>query len=220
MYFQNFTNTYSDRLEHLKEVYDSSLIDDRIVGIQIATRPDCITEEIVKLISSYSNKYYVCVELGLQTANDETAKLINRGYNSSEYTKAVAILNKYNIDIVTHIMVGLPNETKTDIENTVNFINKHNIQGIKIHSTYIIKDTELYNMYLKDEYTPISYEYYMECLEYTITHISPKLIIHRISGDPPKKQFIAPEWCLNKKSVLNGLDKLLREKKLSQGMFY
>ena len=220
VYFQNFTNTYSDRLEHLKEVYDSSLIDDRIVGIQIATRPDCITEEIVKLISSYSNKYYVCVELGLQTANDETAKLINRGYNSSEYTKAVAILNKYNIDIVTHIMVGLPNETKTDIENTVNFINKHNIQGIKIHSTYIIKDTELYNMYLKDEYTPISYEYYMECLEYTITHISPKLIIHRISGDPPKKQFIAPEWCLNKKSVLNGLDKLLREKNLSQGMFF
>ena len=220
VYFQNFTNTYTDNIQHLKELYDSSLIDDRIVGIQIATRPDCITEEIVKLISSYSNKYYVCVELGLQTANDETAKLINRGYNSSEYTKAVSILNKYNIDIVTHIMVGLPNETKKDLENTIDFINKHKIQGIKIHSTYIIKDTQLNQMYQKSEYTPITYEYYMECLEYTITHISPKLIIHRISGDPPKQEFVAPKWCLHKKIVMNGLDKLLREKNLYQGMFF
>ena len=111
VYFQNFTNTY-DSVENLKEKYDSSLIDSRIVGLEIATRPDCITEEIAQLISSYSNKYYVCVELGLQTSNDETAKFINRGYLSSEFTKAVKILNKYHIDVVAHIMIGLPNETK------------------------------------------------------------------------------------------------------------
>ena len=220
VYFQNFTNTYSNDLLILKKIYDSSLIDSRIVGIQIATRPDCITDKIAKLINSYSNKYYVCVELGLQTSNDNTAKLINRGYPSSTYTKAVSILNKYNIDIVTHIMIGLPNEDKHDTENTINFINKHHIQGIKIHSTYIIKNTKLNKLYENKQYIPISYEYYMENLEYVITHISPELIIHRISGDPPKEQFVAPEWCLHKKKVLNGLDKLLNEKNLYQGIYY
>ena len=220
VYFQNFTNTYSNDLLILKKIYDSSLIDSRIVGIQIATRPDCITDKIAKLINSYSDKYYVCVELGLQTSNDNTAKLINRGYPSSTYTKAVSILNKYNIDIVTHIMIGLPNEDKHDTENTINFINKHHIQGIKIHSTYIIKNTKLNKLYENKQYIPISYEYYMENLEYVITHISPELIIHRISGDPPKEQFVAPEWCLHKKKVLNGLDKLLNEKNLYQGIYY
>ena len=219
VYFQNFTNTY-DSVENLKEKYDSSLIDSRIVGLEIATRPDCITEEIAQLLSSYSNKYYVCVELGLQTSNDETAKFINRGYLSSEFTKAVKILNKYHIDVVAHIMIGLPNETKTDLENTVNFINQHNIQGIKIHSTYIVKNTKLNELYEKCLYSPISYDYYMDCLVYVITHISPKLIIHRISGDAPKDLLVAPTWNLHKKKVLNGLDKILKEKDLYQGKFF
>ena len=219
VYFQNFTNTY-DSIENLKEKYDSSLIDNRIVGIEIATRPDCITEEIAQLLSTYTNKYYVCVELGLQTANDETAKFINRGYLSSEFTKAVEILNKYHIDVVAHIMIGLPNETKQDLENTVKFINKHNIQGIKIHSTYIVKNTKLNELYEKGLYSPISYEYYMDCLVYVITHISPEIIIHRISGDAPKDLLVAPEWNLHKKKVLNGLDKILKENDLYQGKFF
>lgn len=219
VYFQNFTNTY-DSVENLKEKYDASLIDDRIVGLEIATRPDCITEEIAQLLSSYSDKYYVCVELGLQTSNDETAEFINRGYLSSEFTEAVKILNKYHIDVVAHIMIGLPNETKKDLENTVNFINKHNIQGIKIHSTYIVKNTKLNELYEKGLYSPISYDYYMDCLVYVITHISTEIIIHRISGDAPKDLLVAPEWNLHKKKVLNGLDKLLKEKDLYQGKFF
>ena len=219
VYFQNFTNTY-DTVENLKAKYDSSLIDDRIVGLEIATRPDCITEEIAQLLSSYSEKYYVCVELGLQTSNDETAKFINRGYLTSEFTKVVKILNKYHIDVVAHIMIGLPNETKTDLENTVNFINQHNIQGIKIHSTYIVKNTKLNELYKKGLYSPISYDYYMDCLVYVITHISPEIIIHRISGDAPKDLLVAPEWNLHKKKVLNGLDKILKEKDLYQGKFF
>ena len=219
VYFQNFTNTY-DSIENLKEKYDSSLIDNRIVGLEIATRPDCITEEIAQLLSTYTNKYYVCVELGLQTANDETAKFINRGYLSSEFTKAVEILNKYHIDVVAHIMIGLPNENKQDLENTIKFINKHNIQGIKIHSTYIVKNTKLNELYEKGLYSPISYEYYMDCLVYVITHISPEIIIHRISGDAPKDLLVAPEWNLHKKKVLNGLDKILKENDLYQGKFF
>lgn len=218
-YFQNFTNTY-DSISNLKKKYDMALIDDRIVGLSIATRPDCIDENIAKLLKSYSNKYYVCVELGLQTSNDLTAEFINRGYSASDFTKAVHILNKYNIDIVTHIMVGLPNENIDDIKNTVNFINSHNIQGIKIHSTYIVKNTKLEELYEQNKYTPISLEEYLETLAYILTHINPNLIIHRITGDAPKDILIAPLWNSHKKLVLNGIDKILKENNLYQGIYY
>lgn len=218
-YFQNFTNTY-DTIENLKEKYDSALIDSRIVGLEVATRPDCIDEDICKLLKTYADKYYVCVELGLQTSNDKTAEIINRGYKTNEFTRAVKLLNKYNIDAVAHIMVGLPNETFEDIKSTINFINNHNIQGIKIHSCYVVKNTILEDMYNKGEYSPISFEYYMECLEYILTHISPNLIIHRISGDAPKDLLVAPNWNLHKKWVLNGIDKIFKEKNLYQGKFY
>lgn len=218
-YFQNFTNTY-DTIPNLKKKYDSALIDDRIVGLSIATRPDCINEDVAKLLKSYTDKYYVTVELGLQTSNDETGKLINRGYSSNEFTKAVKLLNEYNIDIVTHIMIGLPNETKEDLKNTVEFINKHKLQGLKIHSCYVIKNTVLYDMYKSGKYLPISLEEYLESVNYILTHISPDLVIHRVSGDAPKDLLVAPEWNSHKKWIINGLDKLLKEKDLWQGMEY
>lgn len=219
IYFQNFTNTY-DTIENLQSKYNSALIDDRIVGLQIATRPDCITEDVVKLLKSFTSKYYVCVELGLQTSNDNTGILINRGYKSNQFTKVVELLNKYNIDIVTHIMVGLPKENFEDIKNTINFINDHNIQGIKIHSTYIIKNTILAQMYYNGDYEPISLQYYLDSLKYIITHISPNIVIHRITGDAPKDLLIAPEWNSHKKWVLNGFDKILKEENLWQGKYY
>lgn len=119
-YFQNFTNTY-DTIPNLKAKYDAALIDDRIVALAIATRPDCINKEVIQLLKSYSDKYYVWVELGLQTSNDDTAKFINRGYSSKDFTNSVKLLNDAGIDVVTHIMVGLPNETMDDLKNTVNF---------------------------------------------------------------------------------------------------
>ncbi len=219
VYFQNFTNTY-DTIPNLKKKYDSALIDERIVGLSIATRPDCINEDIAKLLYSYTDKYYVTVELGLQTSNNKTGKLIHRGYLSSEFTKAVKILNKYGIDVVTHIMIGLPNETKEDLENTVEFINKHKIQGLKIHSCYVVKNTILCDMYEKGEYLPLSLEEYLESAAYVLTHISPNIVIHRISGDAPKNLLVAPQWNLHKKWIMNGLDKLLKEKDLYQGIEY
>lgn len=218
-YFQNFTNTY-DTIPNLKKKYDSALIDDRIVGLSIATRPDCINEDVAKLLKSYTDKYYVTVELGLQTSNDETGKLINRGYSSNEFTKAVKLLNEYNIDIVTHIMIGLPNETKEDLKNTVEFINKHKIQGLKIHSCYVVKNTVLCAMYKSGKYLPISLEEYLENVSYILKHISPDIVIHRVSGDAPKDLLVAPEWNSHKKWIINGLDKLLKEKGLWQGMEY
>ena len=171
VYFQNFTNTY-DSIENLKIKYDSALIDNRIVGLAIATRPDCINEDVAKLLSTYSTNYYVCVELGLQTSDDNIGTFINRGYSSEDFTKAVNLLNKYKIDVVAHIMVGLPKENNETIKNTVNFINNHNIQGIKIHSTYVVKNTKLADLYLNNLYTPITLEYYLDSLSYILTHIN------------------------------------------------
>ena len=218
-YFQNFTNTY-DNVINLKNKYDAALIDDRIVALAIATRPDCINEEIVKLLKSYTNNYYVWVELGLQTSNDNTGNLINRCYNSQKFTEAVQLLNKYGIDVVAHIMVGLPNEELKDLKDTVSFLNKHNLQGLKIHSTYVIENTVLANWYKSGKYTTISIDYYLECLTYIITHINPNIVIHRISGDAPKDLLIAPDWNLHKKWVLNGFDRILRERNLWQGKFF
>lgn len=218
-YFQNFTNTY-DSIENLKMKYDAALIDDRIVALAIATRPDCISEDVCKLLKSYSEKYYVWVELGLQTSNENTGKIINRCYTDEHFSAAVSLLNKYNVDVVTHIMVGLPGENFDDIKNTVNFINNHSIQGLKIHSTYVVKNTRLADMYFNGKYTPISLEYYLDCASYILTHISPDIIIHRVSGDAPKDLLIAPDWNLHKKWIINGLDKLLRDKDLYQGMDY
>lgn len=218
-YFQNFTNTY-DSIENLKMKYGAALIDERIVALAIATRPDCISEDVCKLLKSYSEKYYVWVELGLQTSNENTGKIINRCYTDEQFSAAVSLLNKYNIDVVTHIMVGLPGENFDDIKNTVNFINNHSIQGLKIHSTYVVKNTRLADMYFNGKYTPISLEYYLDCASYILTHISPDIIIHRVSGDAPKDLLIAPDWNLHKKWIINGLDKLLRDKDLYQGMDY
>lgn len=218
-YFQNFTNTY-DTVENLKIKYDSALIDDRIVALAVATRPDSINENIAKLLKSYTKKYHVWVELGLQTSNNETGKIINRGYDSEQFTKAVELLNQYNIDVVAHIMVGLPNETFEDIKNTVDFLNKHDIQGLKIHSTYVVENTVLAQMYKNRKYEPISLESYLNTVAYILTHISPNIIIHRISGDAPKDLLIAPEWNAHKKWILNGLDKLMKEQDLWQGKYY
>lgn len=218
-YFQNFSNTYAD-IETLKRKYDEALQNPKIVALAVATRPDCITEEIAQLLKSYSDKYYVYVELGLQTANDETAQIINRGYTSDVFTKAVKILNQYNIDVVTHIMVGLPNETFDDIQNTIDFINKHNIQGLKIHSTYVIKDTKLCELYEAGNYIPLTLEEYITTVTHILTHISPDIIIHKISGDAPKDLLVAPEWNLHKKWIINGITKKLIQDNLWQGKYF
>lgn len=218
-YFQNFTNTY-DTIENLKNKYDAALVDDRIVALAIATRPDCINEDIVKLIYSYSKKVSVWVELGLQTSNNSTGKLINRCYSSEDFSKAVNLLNKYNIDVVAHIMIGLPNETHENLIQTVNFINKHKLQGLKIHSTYVVENTELARLYKNGRYCPLTLENYITEAIYVLTHISPNLIIHRISGDSPKDLLIAPKWNLHKKWIMNGINKALEEQDLWQGKFF
>ena len=218
-YFQNFSNTY-DTISNLKKKYDSALIDDRIVGLAVATRPDCINADVVQLLENYSQKYYVWVELGLQTSNDETGKLINRGYDNRKFLEAVNLLRNSGIDVVVHIMVGLPTETFDDLKNTVNFINDIDIQGIKIHSTYVVEGTILSKMYEEGKYVPLTYDEYMDYLCFIITHLRPNIVVHRISGDAPKELLVAPSWDIHKKWVMNGLFKRMNEENLIQGMYF
>lgn len=218
-YFQNYSNTYGS-IERLKETYDKALIDSRIIGLDIATRADCINEEIVKLLADYKKEYFVQVELGLQTASEITRNNINQCILEEEFINAVSLLNKYDIEVVIHVMVGLPNETHKNIIETVTFLNKLNFKGLKIHSTFIEKDTGLYNLYLNGKYTPITYDEYIEELVYILTHINKNIIIHRITGDPYLPNFVEPKWMAHKKLVTNEIEKILEKRGLYQGIIY
>ena len=206
-YFQNFTNTYANP-DTLKKIYNSALISDRIEAVSIATRPDCINEEIVQIIKDIPVKK-VWVELGLQTSSDITAERINRCYKTEEFTKAVELLNKHNIDVVVHIIVGLPGETFEDFKNTIDFINKHKIQGIKIHSLYVMKNTQLEVYYNKSEYKTIDLEYYIDCVVYAISHLNKDIVIHRLIGECAKNLLVAPVWDIDKNELLSQINKRL-----------
>ena len=219
LYFQNFSNTYGD-FDTLKAKYDEALQCENIVALDIDTRPDCITQEVCELLKSYTKKYYVYVELGLQTSNELTHKSINQHISNEDFINAVKLLRKYGIDVVVHIMVGLPNETHEDIANTIKFLKEVDYQGIKIHSTYVIKNTKLEEMYNSQKYTPLTLDDYLDELVYILTHIRDDVIVHRITGDPPKDLLVAPQWTTHKKLVINRIEKILKDKNLYQGCLY
>ncbi len=219
VYFQNFTNTY-DSVTSLKKKYDAALIDDRIVVLSVGTRPDCIDKEIVELLASYKDRCDVWVELGLQTANDNTASLINRGYTGDYFTRAVELLNLYGIDVIAHMIIGLPNETLDDIKQTVAFLNRHKLAGVKIHSLYVMEGTQLAVMYRNGEFTPITEKEYVDWAVYAITHLSPEFVIHRVTGDCPPGLLVAPEWNKQKSRIIQTIDKILDENNWHQGIFW
>ena len=218
-YFQNFTNTYAP-VETLQKRYDAALIDERIKVLAIGTRPDCIDEENAKLIATYKQKCDIWVELGLQTANDKTADIINRGYHLDAFERAMEILSRYEIPVVVHLIIGLPGENAEDIKNTVDYINKFNIFGLKIHSIYVMEGTKLGEMYFEGKYNPPSQEEYVNSAVHIITHVSPKIIIHRLTGDCPRELLIAPEWNRRKSETINKIVYKMQFENLKQGQFY
>ena len=220
VYFQSFSNTY-DKVDVLRKKYEEAInFSDKIVALEIATRPDCITPETVKLLGDLAKTKPIIVELGLQTSNEISAQKLNLNYTTKDFKNAVTLLNEAGIEVVCHIMIGLPDESHADVVNTINFINNLPIHGIKIHSTYVTNNSRLYTLYKNGIYSPLSIDEYLCELEYCLTHIKPDVIVHRISGDPPKESFVAPEWTLHKKKILNGIDKIMREKDLVQGCYY
>ena len=215
-YFQNFTNTYAP-LDVLKERYDAALIDSRIRALAIGTRPDCIDEEIAKLIASYKDRADVWVELGLQTANDETAALINRGYTRDVFERAVKILEKHDIPVVVHLIVGLPGENIESVKKTAEYISRFRLFGVKIHSIYVMAGTRLADMYERGEYTPPSMAEYIEAAVYILTHIHPATVVHRLTGDCPRDMLLAPEWNKNKHEIISNIVTSMQMRGLYQG---
>ncbi len=217
-YFQNFTNTYAP-VEILKQRYDSALISDRIAVLAIGTRPDCITDEIAELIASYRDRVDVWVELGLQSASDVTAKVINRGYPTDVYRRAARILKSHGIPLVTHMIIGLPGDSDEDIDATVDLINEYS-WGAKIHSIYIMDGTGLADMYKRGEYVPPSLDKYVSLCARSIARLRPDMIVHRITGDCPDGLLVAPEWNRDKNKIIDLIRRDLELKGYRQGTLY
>ena len=215
-YFQNFTNTY-EKVEVLRERYDSALIDKRIKILSIGTRPDCIDEDVADLIAEYTDRYEVWVELGLQTANDETAKRINRGYLKETFENAMRILKSRNIKTVVHLILGLPGEGMTDAIETAGYVSGFEPFGVKIHSLYIMKGTALAKLYEEKSYTPPSLDEYADMASEVLARIPKATVIHRITGDCPRDMLVAPDWNKNKNEIIDAVNSAMKQKGYVQG---
>lgn len=217
-YFQNFTNTYAP-VDVLKERYDSALINDRIVALAIGTRPDCIDDEVAKLIASYRDRVDVWVELGLQTASDKTAEVINRGYKTEVYRRAASVLKSHGIPFVAHMIIGLPGESKDDVMATVALINEA-AWGVKIHSIYVMEGTALAKMYRDGKYIPPTLEEYAELAKGAIAALRADMIVHRITGDCPDGLLVAPDWNRDKNKIIEKIREKLEREGLRQGSLF
>lgn len=218
-YFQAYTNTYAP-VEVLREKYEEAIAQEGVVALAIATRPDCLEKEVIDLIQNLNEKRYTWVELGLQTSNENTAKIINRGYKIDVYNKAVEELRKKNIDVVTHVILGLPGETEEDMLNTIKYLAKQDIQGIKLHLLHLMKDTPLVKLYEKGELSFMSQEQYVSLICKALELLPPEMVIHRLTGDAPRELLIEPQWSLKKWEVLNSIDRTLEEKNTFQGRLF
>lgn len=215
-YFQANTNTYA-KTEVLKQKYEPILGLENVIGLNIATRPDAITEDCLDYLEELSTRTYLTVELGLQTIHEKTTKLINRGHDLECFTNMVKELRKRNINVVVHIINGLPYETKEMMLETVEYLNKLDIQGIKIHMLHIIKDTRLANLYNQEKFHILTKEEYIDIVIEQLERLRPEIIINRITGDPVKEDLIEPTWLLKKFCVLNDIDKEMVKRNSYQG---
>jgi radical SAM protein (TIGR01212 family) len=218
-YLQANSNTYGS-VEKLKEVYEPLTTLKDIVGISIATRADCFDEEIYAYLADLNKRVPLQIELGLQTIHEHTAKLINRKTELKEFKDAISRLREIGIEIVVHIINGLPYESKLDMLETIKFINTLDIQGVKIHSLLVLKNTALANLYEKEKFKILSLEEYVDITVSQIELLRPDIIIHRLGADSSLEDLIEPLWTRKKLVVMNEIDKLLRKKDSYQGILY
>lgn len=216
-YFQSGTNTYGS-VEKLKNTFEQFLELPNVIGLSIATRPDSITDECLEYLSELNKKTFLTVEIGLQSQNNETLKLINRGHTKEDFTACVNKLHDKNIFTVAHIINGLPFETKEDMFKTVKYLNDLNIDAVKIHMMFISTDTKLEDLYNKTNFNLLSKEEYINIVTDQLTYLNEGIVIERITGDPVKDDLIAPTWLLKKFCVLNDIDKAMVKKDIYQGI--
>ncbi|MHC6181446.1 tRNA modification radical SAM protein MnmL/YtqA [Clostridium sp. JNZ X4-2] len=218
-YFQAYTNTYAP-IKVLREKYEEAINQRGVVGLAIATRPDCLGYEVLELLKEFNKKIYTWVELGLQTSNDCTAETINRGYKLKTFEKAVSVLREIGIDVVTHIIMGLPGENKADMMNTIKYISNQDIQGVKFHLLHLMKYTPLVELYNKGQLKFMTQDEYVDMVCLALCSIPPNMVIHRLTGDSPRNLLIGPKWSLKKWEVLNEIDRTMRDKKIYQGIYF
>lgn len=215
-YFQANTNTYAP-IAVLKEKYETILKLENVIGLNIATRPDSITKECLVYLEELSKKTYLTIELGLQTIHEKTSKLINRCHSLECFTDMVEKLRTRNINVVVHIINGLPYETKEDMLETVKFLNKLDIQGIKIHMLHILKDTALNNLYQKEKFHVLTRNEYIDIVCDQLELLREEIVINRITGDPKIDDLVEPDWLIKKFGVLNEIDKEMARRDSYQG---
>lgn len=219
-YFQANTNTHGP-LSKLKKLFEEVLtLDKKIIGLSIATRPDCLPKEVLDYLNELNKKIPLQVELGLQTIHDKTSILINRLHSLACFDEAVLNLKARNIEVVAHIINGLPLETKAMMVATVRHLNTLPIDGLKIHMLHIMKKTKMGHDYLKKPFSLLSLEEYVETVVLQLRNLRSDIIIHRLTGDAPKKLLIAPKWTLKKFVVANEIDKIMRANNYYQGDLY
>lgn len=215
-YFQANTNTFAP-VSILKEKYETILNLPNVLGLSIATRSDAITSECYDYLEELNKKTFLTIELGLQSSKDETLKLIHRGHNVDNFIECVKELKKRNIKVVVHIINGLPGETKNDMIETAKFLNDLDIDGIKIHMLYILKGTELEEMYNHEKFHILTKEEYIDIVCCQLEYLNEKIVIHRITGDPNVDNLVEPSWLVKKFCVLNDIDKEMVKRNIYQG---
>ena len=218
-YFQNFTNTYAE-VSYLRKIYQEALSHEKIVGLAIATRPDCLGDDVLELLAELNKKTFLWVELGLQTVNDDVAKYFNRAYETEIYKEASEKLNKLNIKFVTHIIIGLPKEEEDDYLKTAIFAQNCGTWGIKLHLMYVVKNTPLEKLYLNGDLKVNTKEEYVEKVVNVLENISSEIVVHRLTGDGDRETLVAPLWSIKKIDVLNSIHKELKRRNTYQGKLY
>lgn len=209
-YFQAFTNTYAP-VEILRAKYSEAIKHPDIVALSIATRPDCLGDDVIELLDEMNKIKPVFVELGLQTIHSDSAKYIRRGYGLEVYNEAVKKLKNIGVNIVVHIILGLPNESEEDMLESVKYVCQSQIDGIKLQLLHIIAGTDLAKDYEKGLFKTLEFDEYVELIAKCVAIIPKNIVIHRLTGDGAKKDLIAPLWSADKKKVLNAINKALRE---------
>ena len=216
-YFQARTNTYAS-LDVLKEKYECILKQNDVIGLNIATRCDAISEDCLDYLEELSKRTFLTIELGLQTIHEKTSVLINRCHSLKQFEDMVVKLRKRNINVCVHIINGLPYETEEMMLDTVRYLNKLDIQGIKIHMLYIIKDTVIDTMYKKERFKILSKEEYIDIVIKQLELLRPEIVINRITSDPDKETLVEPRWLVDKCQLLNDIDKEMKRRNTYQGI--
>lgn len=218
-YFQSYSNTYAS-VEELRRLYEEALAHPQVVGLSIGTRPDCLSSEIINLLSSFGRSHSIWLELGLQSSHDRTLQMLNRGHDVACFVQAVQALSATGMHVLAHVILGLPQESRADMLATAEFLGPLPLQGVKLHVLYVIKNTPLAALYAAGAYRPLSRQEYVDLVVDFIELLPPHLVIHRLTGDPHPHELVTPQWCLDKPAVLKQIKETFLQRQTHQGRLW